>query len=271
MLSRRTFIKGMCGTALGVGAIGSYSHFIEPRWVEVKSVDVKINALPGRFHGMTIAQLSDIHHCKYVPKEFIRQCVRKANALRPDIIVLTGDYVFEDNKYLPPAIKELAGLRAREGIFAIPGNHDDADDTCTEFSKKGIQVLMNKHVPVFRKNEHIFIAGVEDLWRGNMDLEKTWKGTDNSSKILLAHNPDAREAIRFKGVDFSMSGHTHGGQVNLPLYGPPIVYSKFGARYTAGFFQEGNTLMYVNRGIGVSNLPVRFFARPEITLFTLKT
>ena len=103
-----------------------------------------------------------------------------------------------------------------------------------------------------------------------MDLARTLKGTDDKPKILLVHNPDAIEMIKATDVDFVMAGHTHGGQVSLPLYGPLVVYSKFGARYAAGLFREGRTMMYVNKGIGISGFPVRFCARPEITLFTLR-
>src|SRR3990172_2341390 len=248
MISRRTFIHGACGYVLGVLSVGSYSRFLEPRWVEIKNVVIGINNLPKRFGGMSIVQLSDIHHCEYVPREFIRKCVWKVNTLSPDIIVLTGDFVYGSNAFIPSVAEELSELK----------------------SKEGVHVLINEHIPLYRKKDYLFIAGVDDLWRGNMDLDATLKGMDDKPKILLSHNPDAIEMIKHTGIDFVMAGHTHGGQVCLPLYGPPVVYSKFGARYAAGLFHEEKTIMYVNKGIGVSNFPVRFFARPEITLFTLQ-
>ena len=268
MFSRRMFIKGACGCLLGTMSVGSYSYLLEPRWVEIKNVTIKINALPKQFEGMTIAQMSDIHHSQYVPREFVRKCVRKVNTLSPDIIALTGDYVYCSQNFLPSVTEELAELKAKEGVFAVLGNHDQKDSAFDALSKKGIHVLINEHIPFYRKKEYLFIAGVDDLCNGNMDLKATLKGTDGKPKILLCHNPDAIETIRNTDVDFVMAGHTHGGQVNLPLYGPPVVYSKFGNRYAAGLFYEGKTTMYVNKGIGVSVFPVRFFARPEITLFT---
>ena len=150
------------------------------------------------------------------------------------------------------------------------GNHDNKELTFDILSKKGIHVLINEHIPLYRKKDYLFIAGVDDLWAGKLNLETTLKGTDDKPKFLLCHNPDAIEMIKHTGIDFVMAGHTHGGQVSLPLYGPPIVYSKFGARYASGLFHEGKTIMYVNNGIGVSIFPVRFFARPEITVFTLQ-
>lgn len=269
MISRRTFLRGLFGSG-GIVSLGCYSCLLEPRWVEINNIDIKMNALPKRFEGMTIAQLSDIHHCKYVPREFIRRCVRKVNALSADVIVLTGDYIYGSHTFLTPVAEELAELRAKEGVFAVLGNHDTKDDTPDALSKKGIQVLINKHVPLYRQKDYLFLAGVDDLWRGRLDLKTTLKGTDDKPKILLCHNPDAIEMIKRTDIDFVIAGHTHGGQVSLPLYGPPFVYSKFGTRYAAGLFREGKSIMYVNKGIGVSNFPVRFFARPEITLFTLK-
>lgn len=274
MISRRMFIQGVFGAGIGALFTGTYSRFLEPRWVELNHITIKVNELPHRFEGMTIAQLSDIHHCQYVPREFVRRCVRKVNALSPDIVVLTGDYVYDPSYrasiFLLPVAGELAELKAKEGVFAVLGNHDNKDRTSRALSERGIRVLINEHITLYRKKEYVFIAGVDDLWRGKMDLAKTLKGTDDKPKILLAHNPDAIEMIKATDVDFVMAGHTHGGQVSLPFYGPPIVYSRFGARYAAGLFREGRTVMYVNKGIGISGFPVRFCARPEITLFTLR-
>jgi len=251
-------------------SVGGYSHLLEPRWLELKKVSINIHTLPKQFEGITIAQLSDIHHCKYVTREFIKKCVRKVNALYPDIIALTGDFVYGSKEFISSVAEELAELKAKEGVFAVLGNHDCKDDTADILSKKGIRVLINEHIPLYRKKDYLFIAGVDDLWEGKLDLETTLNGTDNKPKILLCHNPDAIEIIKHTGVDFVMAGHTHGGQVCLPLYGPPVVYSKFGTRYASGLFHEGKTIMYVNKGIGVSVFPIRFFARPEITLFTLQ-
>ncbi len=270
LISRRTFMYGLCGNIVGAVSVGSYSRLLEPRWVEIKNVEIAVDSLPKKFEGMTIAQMSDIHHCKYVPREFIRQCVRKVNALLPDVIVLTGDYVYGSHSYVSSVSGELAELKAKEGVFAVLGNHDDKDATFESFSQKGIHVFVNGHVPLTRGKDHLFLAGVDDLWEGQLNVETTLKGTDDKPKIVLCHNPDAIEIIKKTDADLVIAGHTHGGQVSLPLYGPPVVYSKFGARYASGLFREGKTAMYVNKGIGISNFPIRFLARPEITLFTLR-
>ncbi|TVM03987.1 MAG: metallophosphoesterase [Candidatus Brocadia sp. WS118] len=270
MISRRMFMRGALGCGFGVLSVGGYSRLLEPRWVEINTIGINISGLPKRFEGMTIAHVSDIHHCKYVSREFVRRCVRKVNALCPDIIVLTGDYIYCSREFLFPVAEELSGLQAREGVFAVVGNHDNKDQTVHVLSKAGIRVLVNEHVALYRKNDYLFIAGVDDLWRGRVDLRRTLQGTDDKPKLLLAHNPDVIEMAKGADVDLVMAGHTHGGQVNFPFYGHQVAYGRSGVRYTAGLFYEGNTTMYVNRGIGVSWLPVRFLARPEITLFTLQ-
>lgn len=270
MISRRMFMQGALGCGFGVLSVGGYSRLLEPRWVEINTIGIKIAGLPKRFEGMTIAQVSDIHHSKYVPREFVRRCVRKVNALCPDIIVLTGDYIYRSREFLFPVAEELSELQAREGIFAVLGNHDNKDQTVHVLSKAGIRVLVNEHVTLYRKSDYLFIAGVDDLWRGRVDLRRTLKGTDGKPKLLLAHNPDVIEMAKTANVNFVMAGHTHGGQVSFPFYGPPVTFTRSSVRYAAGLFCEGNTTMYVNKGIGVSGLPVRFLARPEITLFTLQ-
>lgn len=117
------------------------------------------------------------------------------------------------------------------------------------------RVVLNDET-LYREKDYLFIAGVDDLWRGKMDLQRTLKGTDDKPRILLVHNPDAIEEIKSTNVDFVMAGHTHGGQINLPLYGPPIImYSKFGSRYAAGLFREEKTIMYVNMKV----LRLRFY------------
>ena len=108
MISRRMFIQGACGYVLGVMSVGGYSCLLEPRWLEIKNVFINIHALPKQFEGMTIAQLSDIHHCKYVPREFIKKCIRKVNALSPDMIALTGDFVYGSKEFVSSVAKELS-------------------------------------------------------------------------------------------------------------------------------------------------------------------
>src|SRR3972149_575040 len=127
MISRRMFIQGACGTVLGVMSVGSYSYFLEPRWIELKNIIIKIHALPKQFEGMTIAQLSDIHHSKYVPREFVRRCVRKVNALSPDIIALTGDYIYGAQDSCIPVAAHIARQSPVHSVCCVLNNHDCRD------------------------------------------------------------------------------------------------------------------------------------------------
>src|SRR3989304_10128990 len=114
MISRRMFIQGACGYVLGVMSVGGYSCLLEPRWLEIKNVFINIHALPKQFEGMTIAQLSDIHHCKYVPREFIKKCVRKVNTLSPDMIALTGDFVYGSPEIISSLSVGVGGIKTKE-------------------------------------------------------------------------------------------------------------------------------------------------------------
>ncbi|MEK7288617.1 MAG: metallophosphoesterase [Planctomycetota bacterium] len=269
MISRRTFLLGALGCGIGPTAIGGYSRLIEPRWVDVNHIHIKVNTLPKRFEGFTIVQLSDIHHCKYVPAEFIRKCVRQVNALSPDIVALTGDFVHDSDTYLPSVVEELSHLKAKEGVFAVPGNHDNKELTLYALSKSGIRLLINELVPLYRKNDYILIAGVDDLWLGTADVDKTLRDVNGEPTIMLSHNPDIVAAIKRENVDFVMAGHTHGGQIYIPFVKPTIMYPQFDTLYISGMFRVGKTTLYVNKGIGTSSYPVRFLARPEISVFTL--
>lgn len=270
MISRREFLLGALGCGAGTTAVGGYSRLIEPRWVDINHIHIKINALPKRFEGFTIAQLSDIHHCKYVPAGFIRKCVRQVNALSPDIIALTGDFVHDSDQRLPSVAEELSHLKAKEGVFAVPGNHDNRELTLYALSKKGIRLLINELVPLYRKNDYILIAGVDDLWRGTADIDKTLRDVNGEPTIMLSHNPDIMTGIKHGNVDFVMAGHTHGGQIYIPFVKPSAMFPQFDTPYMAGLFRVGKTALYVNKGIGTSSYPVRFFARPEISFFTLQ-
>ena len=135
---------------------------------------------------------------------------------------MTGDFVYGSKEFISSVAEELSELKAKEGVFAVLGNHDNKDETTGALAEKGIRVLINEHIPLYRKKDYLFIAGVDDLWAGKLNIETTLNGTDDKPKILLCHNPDAIEKIKHTNVDFVMAGHTHGGQVCLPLYGPPL-------------------------------------------------
>lgn len=264
----------MLGSVLAFSSgAGVYSTFVEPHWLELKKVAVRLPRLPSSFNGFTILQLSDMHHGKYVPMSYLEECLKRASKIKPDAVALTGDFVSQRASDVFPCMEIIKTLKAKHGVFAIPGNHDYWTNISTvrnSFIKADIPFFINQHTVIRRGGEKILFGGLDDLWGGHPNFYKTFPSrTENAAKILMMHNPDLFEASIPFPVDFIMAGHTHGGQVSLPLFGPPVVPSNFGSKYASGFFKNALSSMYVNRGLGVIFPPIRFRVRPEITLFTL--
>lgn len=290
MINRRSFLKGLLGTALAGLLAASYGFFIEPalrlrvqRW-QVKS--------PNWTRGpLRIVAISDIHVGEpYVGLKRLQQVVARANALGGDVIVLLGDYA-AGHKFVTRPVKiadaapVLAGLSAPLGVHAILGNHDWWDDKTAQkrgggpnlyaqaLQAVGIPVLSNQVV----KLDGFWLAGVEDqlalLRRGKGtvgldDLPGTLAQiTDDAPVVLLAHEPDIFPKVPAH-VALTLSGHTHGGQVRLFGWSP-VAPSRFGNRYAYGLVEEGGRHLVVSGGIGCSIAPVRFGVPPEITVIDL--
>jgi len=274
-VSRRTFLRtctigivSLCGISSG------YAFGIEPTWIEVNKLNIIIPRLPTQFNGFSLVHITDIHHGLFVRINYIEKCLKLALNLRPDLIVITGDFVFGSAAYAKPLASKLKLVSYKIPTYAVLGNHDYwTDDTVIkdQLSRAKIYIFKNGHVALERNGGRIWLVGIDDLWAGNPNLHKALEGTKtNEVKILLMHQPDAIENINQGEVDLILCGHTHGGQVTLPLIGPPLVPSKFGAKYAAGLFKIGDIQMYVNKGIGLIPPPVRFLTRPEIAYITLK-
>lgn len=273
MLSRRQFLKG----ALAVGAMGVIGDgvFFEPRRIVVAKKTVSINSLPDIFDGFKICQITDVHHGPFVGLKFIERVVETANSLRPDLIVLTGDYIDRSNKYAVPAVNCLIKLKSPHGVLAVLGNHDhweSAELIRDVFSKYNIPVITNSHRFIEIKNKAICVAGVGDLLEDKPDLKSAINGVPpDIARILLSHNPDYAEVMpKDERVDLVLAGHTHGGQIRMPLLSiAPVTMSNYGQKYAGGLVKLANTQVYVSRGIGVVGFPVRFNCPPEITLISL--
>ncbi len=287
-LSRRHFLLrlGCAGAALATGSVG-YAWAVEPHRVQVTRHRLTVPGLPPRWQGVTIAHLTDLHRSRYVSAEYLAACVARTNALQPDLIMITGDYLTHARNARGRAVygEELTGeqltadcaailgkARARFGMFASLGNHDhwfNAAVVTRHLESVGIPVLRNAHQPVRINGELLPVVGLGDLWTEGVDTERAFAGVDAPFAIVLMHNPDTFEHWSRPGAHLILAGHTHGGQINLPLIGPPVVPSRYGAKYAHGLFRRGDTQMYVSRGIGAIYPPVRFNCRPEIALFTL--
>jgi len=296
-LTRRRFVAALLGLgALGGGALGGlYALRIEPHWIEVTRPTLPIAGLPGALDGLTIAQLSDLH-AGLAERESIRLLVERVNALAPDLIVLTGDYLKDPRRDAALLTEDLAALSAPYGVYAVLGNHDvwkGAERAAGDLRRGGITVLRDEATCVEVAGECLWLVGIEDGafsgWSTRSlhieDLTPRWAERvalleallaglpPGDPRILLVHNPDFAEGLDPEAarLDLTLSGHTHGGQVRLPLVGAPVLPSVMGQKYVGGWAEGPAGPVYVNRGIGSNILNVRLNARPEITLLTLTT
>ena len=232
-----------------------------------------LNGLPGAFRGFRILQLSDIHHSLFVPRDWIADVVDLSNRLKPDLIALTGDFVTYSRASIEPVAEILGGLRARMGVVAVLGNHDfrvGADVIERALLRRRIDVLRNRHLCLEQDGEKLHVAGVDDYHYGS-DLQRALRGIpDAAPTVLLAHNPRLVTLAACHGVGLMLSGHTHGGQVNVPLLGTVYGRSPERLRYKIGWDRLGETQVYVSRGIGTIVLPWRFRCPAEIACLELE-
>lgn len=269
---KRCAFAALAGVAVA-GLVVAYA-FAEPHWLRVHRLTIADADVPPAFSGVRIAFLSDIHHGPFFSIERVGRVVDLVNRLQPDVILLGGDYVHRDARFIAPVFAELARLRAPLGMFAVAGNHDHwegIDLTRREMAKAGIVNLDNRAVWVTIGGDRIRIGGVGDLWEDRQDLAPTLDGVHESDfEILLSHNPDFAERLPTRDIDLMLSGHTHGGQVTLFGLWAAAVPSAYGQRYRSGFVRTGHTLVYVTTGVGAITPPVRFCAWPEVVLMTLE-
>ena len=237
--------------------------------MQQNSFHVKLSGLPERAIGTKIVQLTDIHRCKHTSDHVIKEAVRIALSLQPDVIVLTGDFVTEEPKDIAFCAELLAPLKAKYGVFAILGNHDyttDAHEVIRSLSAKDIQFLINANITL---PNDLTIAGIDDDREGVIDLESAYRGTPPETPLVsLIHNPSVVELIS-KRSGLALAGHTHGGQVDIRPFSDWEIRRIGGKNYKAGWFEIGEQRMYVNRGVGQVAFPFRFKAPPEVALFTL--
>jgi len=234
----------------------------------VNNERIWLDALPEVFSGLRIVQISDIHHGLFLPEQWLAEAVQQTNRLRADIVVLTGDFVSYSRANIEPAAEILSRLRARYGVLAVLGNHDfrvGADAVTSALRRKHIEVLRNQHVTVQFGGFSLYVAGVDDYGYG-ADVRRAVRGIPrDSATVLLAHNPRIIHLASRHGVSLVLSGHTHGGQVNLPLLGTVYGRSPERLRYKIGWDRLGPTQIYVSRGIDTIVLPWRLRCPAEIT------
>ncbi|MFN0252970.1 MAG: metallophosphoesterase [Kofleriaceae bacterium] len=270
--SRRQALARITGAAVSTAVVGHVAYGVSRALGDAEVVDVPITLpkLPKALDGFTIVQLTDVHVGGTIQKEFTEELVERTMALKPDMIVLTGDFVDGSVAELSPHVAPFAKLSAPHGVFFITGNHEyysGADAWVAKWRELGVRVLRNERVSIERDGAAFDLAGVDDhgahKWRGHgMDVAKAVEGRDTSrALVLLAHQPRQVHVAAKHGVDLQLSGHTHGGQVWPWHY---IVSIQQGG-LLAGMYRIGDTQLYVSRGPGYWGPPVRVGAPPEIT------
>jgi len=261
---------------------GAYGLLYGRLNLETPIQKIPLARLPQAFEGFRIAQLSDIHIGPFMPAEQIRKYVEMANALKPHLTVLTGDFVTFDPRTQEAVVEALSGLKAPFGIFGCLGNHDawsGVEDSITElFRQRGVRILRTEAVPIRIQNEAINLIGTDFQSAHRFGPSAPVANllgniapllSRDRVNILLSHNPDTFDRAAELGVDLSMAGHTHGGQAALEFISPEIAPSRLVTPYVAGWFRKPGGQLYVNRGIGTIGVPIRIGAPPEITIYQL--
>jgi len=260
--------------ALGAGALGVYATLVEPRWLEVRRTRINARRLPHVFNGLRVALLTDLHVGATTSAGLIRRAAALAMRERPDVIALTGDFTTDSATSFDEVFGALTGLAAPLGVYAVPGNHDYVVGIdkwrSTMARQKHIADLTNAYVVHEKLGARLCIAGIDDLREGKPELRLP-PPEDRDFTILLAHTPDqAERSRRFEDeIDLIVSGHTHGGQVRLPLLGAPVASNDYPELYEAGLRRRPWTQVYTSRGIGTVGVPFRFLARPEVAILEL--
>lgn len=272
-------------------------HKIFTGALQVENLKVKIADLPSHLEGTKFVQLSDFHyHRKGLSEELLAEAIATTNEAQPDLILLTGDYVTYDPSPIGKLVLRLKHLESRAGIYAVVGNHDNyvagaKEEVINALRAIDVRVLYNEVVYPFGSD--LALVGLADFWSGDFKPEAVMGAiAPGIPRIVLSHNPDTAEVLQKWRIDLQLSGHTHGGQINIPRVGPVAQFIKPIRRMTPsflrpwipyikdcykvvehwewarGFHQVGNNYLYVNRGLG-TYFPGRLFCRPEVTVITL--
>lgn len=283
--TRREFLKKAYKTTIGALFVTSlsysYARYVEPNQLAINHFEINSPLIPRTFNGIKILQFSDTHIGHYYTIDQFNKLIQKINQYEADLILFTGDLIDAPHEYqfthdLLPLLKNI---QAPLGKYSIYGNHDHGGYGTESYKdlmdNSGFKLLMNEAIQISNEGETIYLAGLDDYMLGRPDFEQTLGHIpENSFTILLAHEPDVAKVSQSYPVQLQLSGHSHGGQIQLPFLGP-IVTPPFASEYTEGFYFIGSgpeqMTLYVNRGIGTTRVPFRFLAKPEVSIFTLRT
>jgi uncharacterized protein len=250
--------------------------------VEVVRQRIRLARLPKAFEGFRIAQLSDVHIVPFTTADYICRCVTITNGLKPDLVVLTGDYISWDPEAEGEAVRALAGLRAPHGVFGCLGNHEEEgqiEESITRlFAAQGIRILRQERAAIRLSGETLNLIGIDEArgadWKSDVyrRLQQV-KGLvmPYTVNILLVHFPPVFYFVTELGIgiDLTLAGHTHGGQLSLDFVHRGLNLGRLETHYASGWYERSGAQLYVNRGIGTTGFPIRLGARPEITVLEL--
>ncbi|RLQ90601.1 metallophosphoesterase [Falsibacillus albus] len=284
-ISRRKFIKKLMATYFSVVAINAlfyyYSKNIETRRINITQIPIFNKKIPVEFNGFRILQFSDTHLGFQYSINQLKKHLLLMKQLSPHLILFTGDLMDVPNQYdhIDHLSSYLTDLHAPFGKIGIYGNHDHGgygtDIYRKVMNKSGFRLLKNEGIDISTASgASIHIAGLDDAMLGTPNIQKALRNEKKGQfTILLSHAPDLADAVSVEGADLQLSGHSHGGQIKLPFYGP-VVTPPYARKYIEGMYhinQKYPLTLYVNRGLGTTRLPFRFLSIPEISLFTLYT
>jgi predicted MPP superfamily phosphohydrolase len=281
--SRRHFLERTVSVAAAAPFVaGAYGMLYGRLNLETTATRIRLARLPRAFEGFRIAQLSDIHIGPFMPQEEIRRYVAIANALKVDMIVLTGDFVTFDPSTERAVVEALSGLRAPYGVFGCLGNHDTwtgVEESITAlFQQAGIRILRQERVAIRSRGDELNLIGTdfqtERRFGPTLPVRQALENIEglvaaDRVNLLLSHNPATFPRAAGLGIDLSLAGHTHGGQAALEFISPELAPTRLVTPYVAGLFEEPGGQLYVNRGIGTVFVPIRIGAPPEISVFQL--
>jgi predicted MPP superfamily phosphohydrolase len=275
VLNRRSFLK-VSGTALfaGLSTVMAYMYLgNELEDLVIEHIDIPIRGLSSYLEGFRIVQISDIHYYPITTLELVDMAVQITNELKPDLILLTGDYVWHEVDVIFDLMPSLARLNAKHGVYANLGNHDiwtDVNVVTEAFEKVRLPLLINQGLPITIGSGGIYLAGLDDGWSGNPDLNAAMQHWQNGTPtVLMMHEPDLADRYsQDSRISLQLSGHSHGGQVRFPFMGA-VILPYLSWKYPMGLYDVNGMWLYTNRGIGTTNIPLRVNCAPEITEITL--
>jgi predicted MPP superfamily phosphohydrolase len=266
-MTRRNWIARTTILGSGFGCFG-YGTLVEKHWLDVTRKIIPLAPDHAALDGLKIAVMADFHFDDYGDKNLIRRAVNVINEEKVDLVCLPGDFISTDPASVIPLCNELGELRSRFGTYGMMGNHDRVHLTSAALKtldRAGVRMLVNES----EEFDDFAIAGIDSFCRGNPDLAGAIRSVDPGKPVILGwHEPDTFDTYADPRIALQISGHTHGGQICAPVYGP-VLLPIFGKNYPYGHYQRGLNSLFVTRGIGTLTIPARFLCAPEVAILSL--